>query len=81
MSIFNYTEEQMKENFSTYTIHEIYQQPATWRKTCAQLAACKDELQKFVDQVVKAADFDIVLTGAGSRDFVGNSLYHALNKK
>ena len=81
MSIFNYTEEQMKENFSTYTIHEIYQQPATWRKTCAQLKACKDELQKFVDQVVKAPDFDIVLTGAGTSEFVGNSLYHALNKK
>ena len=81
MSIFNYTEEQMKENFSTYTIHEIYQQPSTWRKTCAQLAACKEELQKFVDQVVKAEDFDIVLTGAGTSEFVGNSLYHALNKK
>ena len=81
MPIFNYTEEQMAENFSTYTIHEIYQQPATWRKTCAQLAACKDELQAFVDQVVKAADFDIVLTGAGTSEFVGNSLYHALNKK
>ena len=81
MSIFNYTEEQMKETFSTYTISEIYQQPATWRKTCAQLAACKEELQKFVDQVVKAPDFDIVLTGAGTSEFVGNSLYHALNKK
>ena len=81
MSIFNYTEEQMKETFSTFTIHEIYQQPATWRKTCAQLASCKDELQKFVDQVVKAPDFDIVLTGAGTSEFVGNSLYHALNKK
>ena len=81
MSIFNYTEEQMKESFSTYTIHEIYQQPATWRKTCAQLKACKDELQKFVDQVVKAEDFEIVLTGAGTSEFVGNSLYHALNKK
>ena len=81
MSIFNYTEEQMKENFSTFTIHEIYQQPATWRKTCAQLAACKDQLQKFLDQVVKAEDFDIVLTGAGTSEFVGNSLYHALNKK
>ena len=81
MSIFNYTEEQMKETFSTYTIHEIYQQPATWRKTCAQLAACKTELQAFLDQVVKADDFDIVLTGAGTSEFVGNSLYHALNKK
>lgn len=81
MNIFNYTEEQMNETSSTFTIHEIYQQPATWRKTCAQLAACKDELQKFLDQVVKAEDFDIVLTGAGTSEFVGNSLYHALNKK
>ena len=81
MSIFNYTEEQMAAASSTFTIHEIYQQPATWRKTCAQLAACKDELQKFLDQVVKAEDFDIVLTGAGTSEFVGNSLYHALNKK
>ena len=79
--IFNYTEEQMKETSSTFTIHEIYQQPATWRKTCAQLAACKDELQAFLNQVVKADDFDIVLTGAGTSEFVGNSLYHALNKK
>ncbi len=81
MSIFNYTEEQMNKDFSAYTIHEIYQQPATWRKTCAQLAACKDQLQKFLDQVVKAEDFDIVLTGAGTSEFVGNSLFHALNKK
>ena len=81
MSIFNYTEEQMTKDFSAYTIHEIYQQPATWRKTCAQLAACKDELQKFLDQVVGAEDFDIVLTGAGTSEFVGNSLFHALNKK
>lgn len=81
MSIFNYTEEQMNAASSTFTIHEIYQQPATWRKTCAQLAACKDELQAFLDQVVKADDFDIVLTGAGTSEFVGNSLYHALNKK
>jgi len=81
MSIFNYTEEQMAAASSTFTIHEIYQQPATWRKTCAQLAACKEELQKFLDQVVKAEDFDIVLTGAGTSEFVGNSLYHALNKK
>ena len=81
MSIFNYTDEQMVANSSTYTIHEIYQQPATWRKTCAQLAGCKDELQAFLDQVVKAEDFDIVLTGAGTSEFVGNSLYHALNKK
>ncbi|GJN63459.1 SIS domain-containing protein [Faecalibacterium gallinarum] len=81
MNIFNLSEEKMKETFSSYTIHEIYQQPATWRKTCAQLASCKDELQKFLDQVVKAEDFDIVLTGAGTSEFVGNSLFQALAQK
>ena len=81
MSIFNLSEQKMQETSSTFTVHEIYQQPATWKKTCAQLAACKDELQAFLDQAVKADDFDIVLTGAGTSEFVGNSLFQALNKK
>ena len=81
MSIFNLTDEKMKETSSTFTAHEIYQQPATWRKTCAQLAACKDELQAFIDQVVKQDDFDIILVGAGTSEFVGNSLFQALNPK
>ena len=80
MSIFNISDEKMKETFSTFTLTEINQQPATWKKTCAQLASCKTELQKFLDQVVKQDDFDIVLTGAGTSEFVGNSLYQALSE-
>lgn len=81
MSIFNLTDEKMAQTSSTFTVHEIYQQPATWRKTCAQIAACKDELQAFIDHVVKAEDYDIILTGAGTSEFVGNSLFQALNPK
>lgn len=81
MDIFNITEAKMQETSSTFTLTEINQQPAIWRKTCAQIAACRDELQAFIDQVVKAEDFDIVLTGAGTSEFVGNSLYQALNQK
>lgn len=81
MAIFNISDEKMKETSSVFTLSEIYQQPATWKKTCAQIAACKDELQAFIDNVVKAEDFDIVLTGAGTSEFVGNSLYQALNVK
>ena len=73
MAIFNISEEKMQATSSVFTLSEIYQQPATWKKTCAQIAACKDELQAFIDQVVKAEDFDIVLTGAGTSEFVGNS--------
>ena len=81
MAIFNISEEKMQATSSVFTLSEIYQQPATWKKTCAQIAACKDELQAFIDQVVKAEDFDIVLTGAGTSEFVGNSLYQALTTK
>ena len=81
MDIFNISEEKMNETSSTLTLKEIYQQPATWKKTCAQIASCKDELQAFIDQVVKADDFDIVLTGAGTSEFVGNSLFQALADK
>lgn len=81
MSIFGISEDKMKDTSSRFTLQEIYQQPATWRKTCAQLAACRDELQAFLDKVVKEADYDIVLTGAGTSEFVGNSLFQALNKK
>lgn len=81
MNIFNISADKMQETSSGFTLQEIYQQPATWRKTCAQLAACKDELQAFLDQVVKAEDFDIVLTGAGTSEFVGNSLFQALNER
>ncbi len=81
MAIFNISDEKMQATSSVFTLSEIYQQPATWKKTCAQIAACKDELQAFIDQVVKADDFDIVLTGAGTSEFVGNSLYQALNTR
>ncbi len=81
MDIFKFSEQKMQETSSVFTLNEIYQQPSTWRKTCAQIAACRDELQAFLNQVLLADDFDVVLTGAGTSEFVGNSLFQALNKK
>lgn len=73
--IFDITEEKMQETTSTFTLTEIYQQPATWEKTCAQIEANKDEIQKFIDQVITCEDFDVILTGAGTSEFVGNALF------
>ena len=52
MNIFSISPDKMQETSSQFTLQEIYQQPATWRKTTAQIAACKDELQAFLDKVV-----------------------------
>lgn len=74
-TIFGITEDKMKETSATFTLSEIYQQPATWEKTCRQIMEHKDELQKFIDQVVKCEDYDVILTGAGTSEFVGNALF------
>lgn len=81
MDIFNISEERKQETLSLFTLNEIYQQPSTWKKTCSQLAACREPLAAFLNQVLLADDFDVVLTGAGSSEFVGNALFHSLNKK
>ena len=74
-TIFGITPEKMQETSSTYTVSEIYQQPATWEKTCRQIEEHKEEIQKFIDQVITQEDFDVVLTGAGTSEFVGNALF------
>lgn len=79
-TIFGITEEKMKETTATFTLSEIYQQPATWEKTCRQIKEHKDELQKFIDQVIKCEDFDVILTGAGTSEFVGNALFAHLSQ-
>lgn len=79
--IFDVTADKMQETMSTFTLNEIYQQPATWKKTCAQIKEHKDELKQFIDQVITCEDFDVILTGAGTSEFVGNALFPALTSK
>ncbi|HJB45615.1 MAG TPA: SIS domain-containing protein [Candidatus Mediterraneibacter surreyensis] len=73
--IFGIGQEKMQEKSAVFTLTEIYQQPATWEKTCRQIAEHKDEIQKFIDQVITCDDFDVILTGAGTSEFVGNALF------
>lgn len=80
MSIFNITESQMKDTKSSFTLNEIYQQPSTWLKTLTQIENNKDSIQEFINNVIKCEDFDVILTGAGTSEFVGNSLFAKLNE-
>ncbi|GAA0675074.1 SIS domain-containing protein [Clostridium cadaveris] len=80
MNIFNINEEEMKNTSSTFTLNEIYQQPKTWKKTCDQIKENKEPIQKFINQVITCEDYDVIFTGAGTSEFVGNSLYSYLNK-
>ena len=80
MDIFNITKKQMIDTKSSFTLHEIYQQPKTWLKTLNQIKDNKKSIEEFINNVIKQEDFDIIFTGAGTSEFVGNSLYSQLNK-
>ena len=79
--IFGKTQQEWESLSGVYTATEIHQQPATWKKTIAQIEANKDALKIFIGNITSQPDFDIILTGAGTSEFVGNALYSYLQKK
>ena len=81
MSIFNYTNEELESLKATFTATEIHQQPSTWEKTIEQVRSRAEEIQSFVNKVIHQEDYDVILTGAGTSEFVGNALYSYLNRK
>ena len=81
MSIFNYTNEELESLKATFTATEIHQQPSTWEKTIEQVRSRAEEIKAFIDKVIHQEDYDVILTGAGTSEFVGNALYSYLNRK
>lgn len=79
--LFNKTEEAWKELNGFWTAKEILQQPETWKKTIAQIKNEKEAIKAFIERTTKNEDFDIILTGAGTSEFVGNSIFPYLTKK
>ena len=80
MTVFNMNDTVLDNNKAVFTATEIHQQPATWTKTCNEIREMKDEIKGFMDQVLKADDFDVIFTGAGTSEFIGNGLYSYINR-
>lgn len=80
MTIFGYTEEDLQNKNAIFTATEIHQQPDTWEKTVKQIASMKDEIKAFISKVTSKPDYDIIMTGAGTSEFVGNALFSYLNR-
>lgn len=74
-----YTMQALHEKQAVFTAREIVQQPETWKKTIAQMAAIRPQLQKFIGQVTTQPDYEVILTGAGTSEYVGNALKPALH--
>ncbi|MDH6366499.1 MULTISPECIES: SIS domain-containing protein [unclassified Breznakia] len=79
--IYNVSIDELKKENAFWTASEIHQQPETWKKTLAQVESEKDAIQAFINKVITQDDFDVILTGAGTSEFVGNAVFSYLNTK
>lgn len=77
--MFNKKEEEWKQLGAYWTSKEIYQQPETWLKTFNQIKNEKDAIKTLIHKVIDQDDYDIILTGAGTSEFVGNSIFPYLS--
>ncbi|MDF9825490.1 tagatose-6-phosphate ketose/aldose isomerase [Breznakia sp. PF5-3] len=78
--LFNMELDAWKEKYGYWTAKEINQQPETWKKTVQKIKENKSDIHAFINKVILQKDFDIILTGAGTSEFVGNTVYSYLNR-
>lgn len=70
-----------KDQGAYWTAVEIGQQPATWKKTIEQIQADAPVLDEFTTSVLADPRGQVVLTGAGTSEFVGNAIFPYLSSR
>ncbi|MDE8339365.1 SIS domain-containing protein [Erysipelothrix rhusiopathiae] len=79
--MFNNNEQTWKDLKAFDTANEIHQQPQTWDKTYHIVLERRQEIQNFINQVINESEYDVIFTGAGTSEFVGNALAPVLVKE
>ena len=67
------------KNLSINTAKEITQQPSTWIKTLNIIQSKKTKINDFLSQLGRKGSYDIVFMGAGTSEYIGNTLVHYFN--
>ncbi|MCL2647650.1 MAG: SIS domain-containing protein [Phycisphaerales bacterium] len=86
-SLLNATPEEKKSRGLEYTPREIAQQPAMWTKMADILTQRESEIATFLRDAGltyyggERDDAELILTGAGSSEFVGNAVAPALRQR
>ena len=77
---FGKTFEEWSNLGATHTAKEIAQQPKTWMKTFNIMNDIQEDLGLFLESITEHANHDIILTGAGTSEFVGNTVAPILSR-
>lgn len=76
-----YQEEDLINRKAIFTAEEIAQQPEVWQTTIEQVKGMRITLSRLVEDVTSDGSFDVILTGAGTSEYVGRALCPTLLQK
>ena len=79
-NFFGIDKETLEEKKSFNTAKEILQQPKLWKETLEIFRNSEKSLKEYFKKIGFGKEFDIVFTGAGTSEYVGNILEPLLNK-
>lgn len=69
---------QQQPTATCWTEREIRQQPAVWLETAGMIDSLRDQIDAFLAPLLSRPDLRVVLTGAGSSAFIGDTLMPVL---
>lgn len=80
--MFNLTSDQIKESNAVHTTREIHQQPVVWKELVTDLLEQQETFKGFLTSIYKKHDtVRVILTGAGTSAFVGDTLVPELARQ
>ena len=79
-NFFGIDKETLEEKKSFNTAKEILQQPKLWKETLEIFRNSEKSLKEYFKKIGFGKEFDVVFTGAGTSEYVGNILEPLLNK-
>ncbi|WP_342538113.1 SIS domain-containing protein [Sporosarcina sp. FSL K6-1540] len=80
--MFNLTSDQIKKSNAVHTSREIHQQPVVWKELVTDLLEQQETFKGFLTSIYKKHDtVRVILTGAGTSAFVGDTLVPELARQ
>ncbi|MHC1750209.1 MAG: SIS domain-containing protein [Cellulosilyticaceae bacterium] len=78
--IFGMSANQLESIGATFTACEIYQQPKLWEECINIIKNNQEQFSTFMNKVLSIPNLQIVLTGAGTSAYVGDTIYTYIEK-
>lgn len=79
--VLNISRKILEDRNALITATEISQQPRLWRETYEIIENNINRLKEFIDPLLEDGNLKVIFSGAGTSEFVGNSICHFLRKK